>query len=177
MNVRFTAFSISSTHMKTMIAFRRMSTPKTPITNSTAEKKSASASMFFPSLLAEHDSAHDRRQEQNARDLEREQILVEERPRKRRDGPRLLDLFREISGRQREERRQLGPRDGGDLREDRDTDCPGDDLPAHAPDVGWSFASAEVEQHDHEQEHDHDRAGVDQHLDHADELRVEHHVE
>src|SRR5215467_2170968 len=145
MNVRFTAFSISSTHMKTMIAFRRMSTPNTPITNSTAEKNSASASMFLPSLFAEHHGAHDRRQEQDARDLEREQILVEERPRKRRDGARLLDLSREVSRRQREQRRQLGARHGEDLREDRDAHCPGDDLPAHAPDIGRSFAAAEVE--------------------------------
>ena len=37
-NVRFTALSISSTHMKMMIALRRVSTPTTPIVNSTAEK-------------------------------------------------------------------------------------------------------------------------------------------
>src|SRR5215467_6033018 len=80
MNVRFTAFSISSTHMKTMIAFRRMSTPKTPITNSTAEKNRDSASMFLSALLAEDHGADDRRQEQDARNLERQQVLIEERP-------------------------------------------------------------------------------------------------
>src|SRR5581483_973285 len=45
MKVKFTALSISSTHMNTMIALRRTSTPNTPITNRTAEKKSASASI------------------------------------------------------------------------------------------------------------------------------------
>ena len=35
----------------------------------------------------------------------------------------------------------------------------------------------EVEQHDDEQEHDHDRAGVHEHLDRADEVRVQHHVQ
>ena len=37
-NDRFTALSMSSTHMKMMIALRRVSTPTTPIVNSTAEK-------------------------------------------------------------------------------------------------------------------------------------------
>src|SRR6185437_2994004 len=48
MNDRFTALSMSSTHMKMMIAFRRVSTPITPITNSTAEKKRASGTMSNP---------------------------------------------------------------------------------------------------------------------------------
>ena len=39
-NVRFTALSISSTHMKITIALRRISTPTTPIANSTAETAS-----------------------------------------------------------------------------------------------------------------------------------------
>src|SRR5438046_10046047 len=76
-NDRFTAFSISSTHMKMMIALRRVSTPTTPITNSTAEKKSDSASIGSPA--AQHHRAHDRREQQNARQLEREQIIGEQR--------------------------------------------------------------------------------------------------
>src|SRR5215510_5566018 len=76
-NVRFTALSISSTHMNTMIALRRINTPTTPITKRTAEKKSDSASMFLswalPALFAEHDRADDRREQENARHLERQQ--------------------------------------------------------------------------------------------------------
>src|SRR5512132_2457333 len=79
--VRFTALSISSTHMNTMIAFRRISTPNTPIANSAAEKKRASASIVFASLLAKHHGTDDRREQQDAGHLEREEVLVEQWPR------------------------------------------------------------------------------------------------
>src|SRR3712207_3788495 len=75
---RFTALSISSTHMKMMIAFRRVRTPTTPIVNSTAEKNSASASNS-PPRLAQHDRANDRHQQQHAGHFERQQVLVEDR--------------------------------------------------------------------------------------------------
>src|SRR3954464_11582657 len=75
--LRLTALSMSSTHMNTMIAFRRMSTPNTPIANSTAEKNRASASMLFSALFAEDDGSHDGGEQQDARHLECEQILIE----------------------------------------------------------------------------------------------------
>src|SRR5436305_6783479 len=74
--VRFTALSISSTHMNTMIAFRGISTPNTPIANSTAEKNSASASMVslrLRPLFTQHHRSDDRREQQHARHLERQQ--------------------------------------------------------------------------------------------------------
>src|SRR6478609_5845417 len=82
---RFTALSMSSTHMKMMIALRRVSTPTTPIVNSTALKKSDSASIGFLPASAEHDGANHRREQQHARHLERQQILIEQRPGDRRD--------------------------------------------------------------------------------------------
>src|SRR5438477_11958722 len=78
-NVRFTALSISSTHMKMMIAFRRMSTPTTPIVNRAAEKKSDSASIGIPPTGECH-RADNGGEEQHARHLEREQVLAKERP-------------------------------------------------------------------------------------------------
>src|SRR4029079_15842070 len=75
---RFTALSMSSTHMKMMIAFRRVSTPTTPIVNSTAEKNSDSFNIGA-SPSQDH-GAHDRGEEQDARQLEREQILGKQRP-------------------------------------------------------------------------------------------------
>src|SRR5688572_4182408 len=99
MNARFTAFNISSTHMKMMIALRRVSTPTTPITNSTAEKKSDSASILPPP--AQHDRADDGRQQQDARQLEREQVFREQRLRDRRDGPFPLHALRDGTRRQR----------------------------------------------------------------------------
>src|SRR3954466_9664377 len=77
-NVRFTALSISSTHMKMMIALRRVSTPTTPIVNSAAERNSDSASMQVPPA-ADDDRTDDRDEEHDGRQLEGEQVLPEER--------------------------------------------------------------------------------------------------
>jgi hypothetical protein len=38
-NARFAALSINSTHIKTIIAFRRTTTPTAPIVNKNADKK------------------------------------------------------------------------------------------------------------------------------------------
>src|SRR3954470_22828956 len=76
-NARLTALSINSTHMKMMIALRRVSTPTTPMTKRTAEKKSDSASILPPS--AKDHRTHDRREQQDARELEREQVFGEQR--------------------------------------------------------------------------------------------------
>src|SRR3954471_10521058 len=75
--VRFTALSISSTHMKMMIALRRGSTPTTPMVNSTALKNSDSASTIGLLALAQHHRADDRGEQEHARHLEGQQVLVE----------------------------------------------------------------------------------------------------
>src|SRR3954471_15019851 len=72
--VRFTALSMSSTHMKITIALRRNSTPATPSTNSTAEIASAGLRSILELPLRQHDGTHDRGEEQHARDLERNEI-------------------------------------------------------------------------------------------------------
>src|SRR3954470_6260894 len=108
--LRFTALSISSTHMNTMIALRRISTPNTPIANSAAEKNSASASILCPrfaTLFSENHCSDHRGQQQDARHFEREQIFVEERRRDRRDGARSIDLLRHEVGGQRQRDRRL----------------------------------------------------------------------
>src|SRR3990172_2565849 len=74
---RFTALSINSTHMKIMIALRRVRTPMTPIVNRTADRARASTSIGPP--LAEHHGAHDRGEQEHARQLEGQQVLLEER--------------------------------------------------------------------------------------------------
>src|SRR3954463_1997491 len=78
MNVRFTALSMSSTHMKMMIALRRVSTPTTPIVNRTAEKKSDSASIDHVAAARQRHRSYDCGQQQDARDLEGEQVFVEQ---------------------------------------------------------------------------------------------------
>src|SRR5213596_407963 len=85
--VRFTALSISSTHMKMMIALRRVSTPITPITNRMALKNSDSVSIRAVPPLAKHHRTDDRGEQQYARHLEGQQILVEQRAGERSDCP------------------------------------------------------------------------------------------
>ena len=94
MNVRFTALSINSTHMNTMIALRRVSTPITPMVKRSAEKNSASTTMshhfvgnvgravrllglVFASTATDHHSADHRRQQEHAGHLEGEEIVGE----------------------------------------------------------------------------------------------------
>src|SRR5215213_7892376 len=117
MNVRFTALSISSTHMKMMMALRRVSTPTTPIVNRTAEKKSDSASIDRISASRERDGAYDGGQEQNARDLERQQVFVKQRSGDRGDRPRRRDLLRREVRRQLERLRRLRPSHREDHRQ------------------------------------------------------------
>src|SRR5688572_6327803 len=174
-NARFTALSISSTHMKMMMALRRVRTPTTPMVNSTAEKKMASASTLPPS--SQDHRADDRGQQQDAGELERQQVFGKKRPGDRRDHAFPLHLSRDRARLQRQGFGHPGPRQRSDLREHREADQTCRDLPPLAPGVGQLGRMAEVEQHDHEQEHHHDGARVYQHLDGADELRVEHDVE
>src|SRR5690242_8621110 len=170
--VRFTALSISSTHMNTMIAFRRVNTPTTPIVNSTAEKNRASANIGHRSPSAQHHRAHNRREQQHARDLEGEKVFVEEWAGDRRNDACRLDLPREIAS--RNARLYVNTREREDLCKDCNADRTSDELPPASARVGDLTRVTQVEQHDDEQEHHHDRAGVHQHLNRADELRVEH---
>src|SRR6267142_3086397 len=77
-NVRLTALSMSSTHMKMTMALRRRSTPATPSVNNTAEMNSAGPSSMLELSFREHDGADDRGEQQQARDLERNQIRLEQ---------------------------------------------------------------------------------------------------
>src|SRR6266540_3720374 len=77
-NVRFTALSISSTHMKITIALRRSRTPATPSVNSTAEMARAGPRSTLELALGEHHRADDRGEEEQARDFERDQIGIEQ---------------------------------------------------------------------------------------------------
>src|SRR5262245_35895431 len=77
-NVRMTGLSISSMHMKITIAFRRSSTPATPRVKSTAEMANAGLRSMLELSFREHDGAHDGREQQQARDLEGDQIRLEQ---------------------------------------------------------------------------------------------------
>src|SRR5687767_6700136 len=87
---------MSSTHMKMMIALRRVSTPMAPIVNSTAERASDSASIdLLPA--PDHDGADDGHEQQDARQLEREQVLGEERLGHAADGAEIADRDRVVA--------------------------------------------------------------------------------
>src|SRR4051812_16410521 len=121
MKVRFTALSISSTHMKMMIALRRVSTPTTPIVNRTAEKNRDSASIGGGVAARQRDRSYDGGEQQDARDLEREQIFVKQRSGHRRDRADRRDLLRRVVRREPERVRRLRARHRGNHREDRHT--------------------------------------------------------
>src|SRR4051812_3821552 len=78
-NVRFTALSMSSTHMKITIALRRNSTPATPSVNNTAEIASAGLRSILELSFRQDDGAYNGGEEQHARDLERNEIGAEQR--------------------------------------------------------------------------------------------------
>src|SRR2546423_7444816 len=88
--VKLTALSISSTHIKITIALRRSSTPATPSVNNTAEMARAGLSSTLQLPFREHDGADDRGEQQQARDLERDEVDVEQRPRDGADHALLL---------------------------------------------------------------------------------------
>src|SRR5688572_2627094 len=149
-NARFTAFSISSTHMKMMIAFRRVRTPTTPIVNSTAEKNSASASNSPPaSRLPEHDRADDGGEEQHARDLERQQVFVEQRLGDWSDHPALGDLPGRLAVGKLITHGDRWTRESEDLRENGQPDRARRESPAKPAPVGKLGWSPQIEQHDH----------------------------
>src|SRR5258706_14215826 len=97
-NVRFTALSISSTHMKITIGLRRNSTPATPSVKSTAEMASAGLRSMLELPFREHDRAHDRGEEQHARDLEGNEIGAEQRFGNEAAAPLFLPLPRDGTG-------------------------------------------------------------------------------
>src|SRR5207247_2478086 len=59
-NVRFTALSISSTHMKITMALRRISTPAKPIVNRTAESARGAEAAKIEQDDDEQKQPHDR---------------------------------------------------------------------------------------------------------------------
>src|SRR5687767_3558628 len=176
MNTRFTALSISSTHMKMMIALRRVRTPTTPIVNRTADRARDSASTSIPPSSQNHGSG-DCDEEQNAGELECEQIFVEQRARDRADCAVLLQLGGGIARWNLELPGHIADRNGHELRQKYEANERRDHHRPLAPRIGDLRRMAEIEQHDDEEKYDHDRTRVYEHLHHADELCVEQNVD
>src|SRR3954464_5306322 len=162
--------------MKMMIAFRWTRTPTTPMMKSAAVSASDSASTGGPPP-AKYDGASDRHQQQNARELECQQIILEQGLGDGAHRIQLLELLLVEVARHDELLGQLGAEDHHDLAQEAKPDEPGGELPARPACVGELRWMAEIEQHDHEQEHHHDRACVHEYLHHADELRIQHYVQ
>src|SRR5690348_16978058 len=121
-------------HMNTMIALRRVRTPTTPIVNRTAEKNSASGSIGGRPPPAKHNRAHDRGEQQHARHLEGEEILIEKRSRDGCDDTTKFDLTRQVAFGYA--RLDVGAGEREDLREQRDPDRGRYQLPASSARVG-----------------------------------------
>src|ERR1041384_2830413 len=175
-NVRFTALSMSSTHMKMMITLRRNSTPATPSTNSTAEIASAGLRSILELSLRQDDGAHDRSEEQHAGDLEGNEVGVEQRIGDGADDALMILQPLDGAGRQLDRRREGRLSDRLQQQQERTRQDRGGQERGRPSDIRRSRAT-QVEQHDHEQEQHHDRAGVHQDLEHGDELRVEQYEE
>src|SRR5262249_46295716 len=84
-NARLTAFSMTSIAMKMMITLRRTSTPRTPMPKSTALRPRYQASgvgtRLSLRLLGQGDGADDGDQQEHGRQLERQEVDREQRPR------------------------------------------------------------------------------------------------
>src|SRR5262245_13303574 len=142
---RLAALSISSMHMKMTMMLRRISTPAAPIRNrSAATTWYAKTSMLLVELpLGQDHGRHDARQEQHARDLDRQHVVGEEHLAHLRDGAELaLDLRQGLARRGQH---------GAELDRDHDQEHGPEQL---GREVGLRTldASAQVEQHDHEHE-------------------------
>src|SRR5438094_8257627 len=161
--------------MNTMMALRRVSTPTTPMMNNTAEKKSASASIGGRPPSAQRDCADGGSEQQDTRDLERQEILAEQGAGDRRDHTAIFDLSLEVAGRYL--RLHVGASEREDLRQQGDADGRRNELPCPAARVGDVARMSQIEKHYDEQKDDHDRAGVHEDLNRTDELRVEHDIE
>src|SRR5688572_972527 len=110
---------MSSTHMKMMIALRRTRTPMAPMVKSTADNASDSASIDASSPSADDDSTDDGHEQQDARQLEREEVLVEERLRDASYRTEGADGVRIVATARRE---RLG-KPGGHERHDLGEEC------------------------------------------------------
>src|SRR6266545_4545756 len=140
-NVRLTALSISSTHMKITIALRRNSTPATPSVNSTAEMASAGLSSTLELPLRQDDGAHDGGEEQHARDLERHEILVEQRIGHGADDALLLLERHDATRGQCDRRRQRGPGQGLQQKQQRGAKQYRDTEPERSFDIAGTGSS------------------------------------
>src|SRR4051812_3641422 len=128
---------MSSTHMKMMIAFRRVSTPMAPMVNSTADSASDSASIDL-SPASENHGADDGDEQQNARQLEREQVFIEERLCHTPDRAQCPHRFGIVSAAGREWLWKTLARECHDLCEQREPEQPGREaspLPSRVSDL------------------------------------------
>src|SRR6185437_4537978 len=167
---------MSSTHMNMMIAFRRVKTPMTPITNSIAERPSDSASTRRL-LASENHGAGDRDEQQDTGQLECERVVAIQRP---RDSPDRA-IRRKLLAQKVTRYDVLAGRDprsceNADLGDKDQSDEASEKLASDPADIRDVRSLAEIEQHYHEEEDHHYRAGVQEELHRGDELRVQHHV-
>src|SRR3990172_671055 len=168
MNARFAALSISSTHIRIVMALRLRRTPITPSVNRAAEtSRNARGSTSEPPLGQENRSHHGRDQEQRD-DLERV-----EKARVQLAADR---LHRSVPGDTGGKPSPVPQEPAGEDREEEQSQN-GREHTLHLPGRMSAQLLSEVQQHDDEEDQDHDRPGVDDHLEERDELGVEKEIE
>src|SRR6266567_4698083 len=147
-NVRFTAL-------------RRRSTPSTPSVKRTAEMASAGLRSTLELSLCEHDRAHDRGEEQHARDLEGNEVSAKQWSGDGANDALLLLDPQDAAGGQCDRRPQRRPGHGLQQKQQCGAEQYTDAEPERSFDIAGA-GSTQIEEHDHEQEEHHDRACVHQ---------------
>src|SRR5262249_50494012 len=102
-----------------MIALRRVRTPTAPIVKSTAESASDSASIDAPPPT-KHYRPDDRHEQQNARQLECEEVLIEQRLRDAADRALVSNRYRIVAAARRQRLWQALARERHHLCEQRE---------------------------------------------------------
>src|SRR5512145_2282350 len=172
-NATFTPFSISSTLIRMMSTFLRATTPTTPMQNRIAERSRYADDSIIPSpalsylLLRQGDRPDHGGEEQHRGDLEREQVVGEQRP------PH--GLHRSHLGRRTLRHRETARQDRGFEEEEPRGDHAQNAHRRRALDR--QAVLRHVDQHDDEDEQHHHRPGVDDHLDRREEVRLAQHEE
>src|SRR5919201_1729690 len=168
-----------SSESRTISGFRRSRTPSAPVENRKAATQRYQATsgpsiraLFAPRVVAEDDAADRGDEEDDRRDLEREQVVGEEEPPDLRGAAERAPDVRLV----RERAARFQSDDDDDLDEQRARrEYRADGLPARPSGPGRVLPRADVR--DDEEEHHHHRAAVDEHLRSRDELRRQQQVE
>src|SRR5258708_4225148 len=163
-NARFTAFSMSSMHMKTVMTLRRRKTPRAPIANSPRLRRTAWFKKGGPEGISGILLGQGHRPHQPGQDQDRGGLEDVEEAGGEEDLSHLAGGGVELGG-----GRPVPVQEDGAHLEDQERGQGEGGARERAPAPLLLGLALDVQQHQHEQEKNHDGPGVDHHLQHGDE--------